>query len=345
MCFYRNVLTLVFLFSTFCSFHVFSIEEEITPYKYEEELPDYDIPPSSRFVTNRYDEDSPEIVYYLSRPQRDSFPIAILCGGSSDKNSVHSIIHFHRYFLQECLDLGAAVLTVEQWGVDGKNIDVEEWSQHYTRSQRLEDHRSVIEFLLENPIDGWNGELIFIGVSEGGPLVTSLSVEYANNTKATINWSGAGDWSWREELWVFLQNLIQMNPECPHNIKLSDCPNCLETIGSRDNYDALMDSILLNPSPYEIFLNMTYMYHADALNFSKPTYERITKPFLVVSGALDTIIDSSDAFVEKAHAAGSSVSYLRVSDMDHYVRKRPDIIEASFAWLEQQILGKEHGES
>ncbi|MBN4067056.1 hypothetical protein JYU14_03130 [Simkania negevensis] len=335
----RKILKSVILALLLFSSVAWAAGEEITPYKYSEKLPIYEIPSSSRFTIFRHEVDTPDLVYYLTKPQNNQFPIVVLCEGSSDKSNVSSIIHFHRYFLQECLDVGAAVLTVEQWGIDGREVNAEEWIKHYTRSQRLEDHRLIVKHLLANPIEGWNGEFIFIGVSEGGAIVTLLSAEYAHVTTATVNWSGAGDWSWREELWGFLQNLILMNPECPHDIKLSECSSCLEMIGSRNNYDSLMDSMLANPNPNEFFLNMTHMYHADALSFPKPSYEKIIKPYLVVSGALDTIIDSSDLFVEKAKRADVPVTYLRVSDMDHYVRKRPDVIEASFAWLEQQITG------
>lgn len=146
-------------------------DEVITPYKYLDELPEYSIPASARFSLSRaVADDVPEIVYYFSRPGGTTFPIAILCGGSSDLSNIASIIHFHRYFLQECTDLGLAVITHEQWGVDGNKIDKNEWISHYTRSQRLQDHREVIDELLLNPPAGWNGNFVFIGVSEGGPI-------------------------------------------------------------------------------------------------------------------------------------------------------------------------------
>lgn len=221
-------------------------KDEITPYKFIDSLPTYEIPASSRFVTKRSETEAPEIVYYLTCPKEATFPIAILCEGSSDKNNIASVIHFHRYFLQEFMDLGAAVITIEQWGIDGNQINEDEFIKHYTRTQRLEDHRSVIEHLKRHPIQGWNGKFIFLGVSEGGPLATSLTAEYNDDTIATINWSGTGDWSWREELWVFLQKLLEDNPECPHSINLRDCRSCSEVITSRSIYDTLLNSILSN---------------------------------------------------------------------------------------------------
>lgn len=79
------------------------------------------------------------------------------------------------------------------------------------------------------------------------------------------------------------------------------------------------------------------MYHADALNWPKADYKQIKSPYLVVAGAKDTLIKSSDTFVEKAKQAGVNITYLRVSDMDHYVRKNQDILDQSFEWLRQLI--------
>lgn len=321
---------------------------EITPYKYtesDESLPEYIVPNDSQFTIKEAGENAADITYYFSKPKTDGYPIAILCGGSSDKKSPTSIIHFHRYFLQELLDSGIAVLTVEQQGVLGNNIDIQEFTEHYTRSKHLHDHQIVIESIKANPPKSRNGKLIFIGVSEGGPIVTALTPENTDTTIATINWSGAGDWPWREELWEFIKNLKIVNPECPHGVTLKECNICSEHVMSRREYDAHMDFMLRNPSVSEDFLNMTYKYHADALHFSLPDYERIRTPFLVVTGGLDSLIESSDAFVEKAEDAGCPVTYMRIADMDHYVRKRPDIIQDSFDWLEYTIKQQENNQS
>lgn len=311
--------------------------EEITPFKFTDSLPSYEIPASSQFTVNRLEAAAPDVIGYFSAPKSDSYPIAILCGGSSSIGDVQSIIHFHRYFLQEFLDLRVGVITLEQRGVEGSKINLNEFIEHYTRSKRVEDHRLVIDYLKLNPPKGWNGNFVFLGVSEGGPIVSTLAATYSENTLAIINWSGAGDWSWREELWAFLQKLIIENPDCPHQVKLQDCEVCFEQITSKPSYEALMDAILLNPTSDEYFLGMTYKYHADAMLYPKVDYEKICVPFLVVTGALDSLIHSSDAFVEKAKNLGVNVTYLRVEDMDHYVRKRPDVTNQSFEWLKSQL--------
>lgn len=321
---------------------------EITPHKFtDDEMrkggPAYKIPKSSRFTTKRPGTPNvPDIIYYLSKPQNETFPIAILCGGSSLQKNIFSIIHFHRYFLKEFLDLGVAVLTVEQQGVDGSKVNVDEFMRNYTRSSRLSDHRAVIEHLKENPPLGWNGELIFLGVSEGGPIAMTLTSEYPDITIATMNLSGAGDFSWRDELWDFICDLFV---KVPWYIKLLarlsqwiPFPLDLYLPKSRQEYDQRMEEIIKNPMADLKFLGMTYKYHADAMqNYPKLEYEKIKTPLLVVTGVNDSILASSDAFVQKARQAGVSVPYMRVEQMDHYVRKRPDIIAASFDWLKMQI--------
>ena len=313
---------------------------EITPHRFtDEEMrnggPLYEIPKSSRFTASR--KDGPDIVYYLSKPKSDSYPIAILCGGSTSKNDISSIIHLHRYLLKEFIDLGAGVLTVEQWGVDGNKVNADEFMQYYTRTQRLLDHRTVIEALKKNPPVGWNGKIILFGASEGGLLVTTLTTDFQDSVIATINWSGAGDWSWREELWVFVEKLLSENPDChDHKLKLKDCP-CMEDVATRERYDAKMDETLDNPTADKEFLGMTYLYHADAQKFPEYDYAKMKSPFLVVSGTLDSLIKSSDAFVEKATEAGAKITYHRVDDMDHYVRKNPKAVEQTFDWLAKQL--------
>ncbi|MGI4851134.1 MAG: alpha/beta hydrolase family protein [Janthinobacterium lividum] len=344
--FYRKlILILLSISSLFCSQDI-----EITPYKFTDSEYDqkrrYFVPSSSRFLAKRTETKAPNIIFYLTKPKVSTYPIAIICGGSTSFDDVESIIHFHRYFLKEFLDLSIAVVSVEQWGIDGDHIDKKEFLHHYTRTQRLKDHRDVIEHLKEHPPLGWNKKLIFLGVSEGGPLVTSLTGEYSDITLAAINWCGAGNWPWREELWIFLQKLVGENPQkCAHLEEVEECFSCDQKIISREFYDHRMNETIQNPTSDLFFGGMTYLYHADAQSYFDPDYQRLKTPFLVVTGIQDTIIGSSDDFVKKAKQAGVPITYYRIADMDHYIRKRPGIIQASFKWLKSILEKKIHDNS
>jgi pimeloyl-ACP methyl ester carboxylesterase len=328
--------------------------ENITPYKFSETeyiegFSQYSIPPSSIYLVSRKQKDAPHITYYFSKPPNlKSFPIALFCTGSSSKHTISSVIHIHRYFLKEFLELAVGLITLEQWGVNNDSIDREEFIHHYTPTQRLMDHRTVINHLLENPPSGWDGTFIFMGVSKGGPLVTALTTEYAHITQATVNWCGAGDWSWRDEVWVFLENaqneiLSSMSWSLkirsflpswmPYAITLDLGPK------TRLEYDTIMDKILDDAikTPYNEFMEMTYQYHADNLRCPSVEYEKIKTPYLVVTGEKDSMLHSSDDFVKKAKKANAPITYFRIPHMDHFIRKRPDVQLKSFFWIKENM--------
>jgi acetyl esterase/lipase len=107
-------------------------------------------------------------------------------------------------------------------------------------------------------------------------------------------------------------------------------------------FDAHVLEIIANPSPDLWMGGMTYLYHADAFQRPPVDYSKIKAPFLVVAGAEDSIIDSCDRFVQKCLDARAPMTYFRVGEMDHYIRKRPDIIDKSFDWLRQKIASGEN---
>ncbi len=292
----------------------------------------YNIPPAIRFTLERSEADSP-IIYYFSKPHAETYPILVLCDGSEQKGNLRSVFHIREFFSQRIEDLNVGYLTLEKWGIDGEQSNEEDFYKHYSRTQRLEDHLSVIRFLEEYPPRGWDGKLIFIGVSEGGPLVTDLTI-LCENVLATVNWVGAGDWGWADEFWEFFQHwkresfLMRLYDAIPRWFPFSsDIPQ------TRREFDAIVRYILDHPNADQWLGGMTYFYHADAFRTSPIDYTKITSPFLVVMGIEDSNITSCDQFVQKAVEAGAPITYFRIEGMDHYIRKQPDVIDQSFHWL------------
>ena len=287
---------------------------------------EYEIPSSLRFTCSRGDVDS-EIVYYYKKPAEtvESFPILILCDGSSTKGALRSMMFMFKYFEEQVDALNIGFLAVEQWGINGNNIDEEIFFNHYSRTQRFADHMDVIKNLESDPPNGWNGKLIFLGVSEGGPLVRELTIAYPK-TLATVIWSGAGNQPWADEIWLFIEDLrLKSNTE-----HLDGIPS------TREEFDALVKLIKSNPSTIDWFAGMTYYYLADAFEKKTCDYGQIHSPLLVVQGTEDPNIESCDEFVRKAKETGAQVEYKRVEGMDHYIRKRPDLIDQSFEWIKLQ---------
>jgi pimeloyl-ACP methyl ester carboxylesterase len=298
---------------------------------------------SLRFALEREEGSSP-IIYYFSPPEvfEDTYPIFIICDGSESIGRERSILLVRDFFAERVGSLGAGYLAIEKWGIDGDEVNLEEFWTHYTRSQRLKDHVQVIRHLEAHPPAGWNGQFIFAGVSEGGPLVTDLSM-ICPNTIATINWSGAGDSSWADQLWQFFEHWkrhsfwIRLYDALPRWLPFSsDIPP------TRAEFDILVQKMIAHPSPDLWMGGMTYLYHADAFGKLPIDYTKLKTPFLVVAGADDSIIESCDLFVQKAVSAGAPITYFRVDGMDHYIRKRPDVIDRSFDWLRQQMAAWEN---
>jgi pimeloyl-ACP methyl ester carboxylesterase len=323
----------------------YSYALELTPYKYDEIPPlNYEIPASTRFTIKRTDVDQ-NLVYYFSKPKNIPYTIALLVGGSSAPGELTSIIHLHRYFLKEINDLGLALITIEQIGIDGNNVYEEFFWKNYTRSRRLNDHKQLIEYFKTNPPKGWDGKLIFIGGSEGGPIVTDLTIAYPKETIATINWVGAGDWSWYDELWAYIEDIKNKEPWW---VKITSLlPRRFQIFNkvsiNKQEYYKLMNEITENPLTDQWFMGLTFMYHADALKAQPYDYNKIKTPYLVVTGVLDSVVHSSDQFVEKAKKAKVPITYFRIEDMGHTVRKRQDILDKSFQWL--SIILKEHAQN
>ena len=216
---------------------------------------------------------------------------------------------------------------------------------NYTRNQRLKDHKAVINNLIKSPPKGWNKKLIFVGGSEGGPLVTELTAQYPQITLATIHCSGASHYNWRDELWLLVKAMADdFLDSLPWYIKLriylpSSIPFSInfDFQKNRVEYDKMMDKTLADPRSEKEFIGMTYKDHTDALNWPEIDYKKLNSAYLFVSGDQDSFIESSDEFVLKAKLSGVDVTYLRVAGMDHYVRKRQDILDQSFDWLKQHI--------
>lgn len=276
-------------------------------------------------------EDKAETVFYLTTPKAQTkFPIAVVCEGSSLANDLSSVWGLHQYLQKDLESLGLAVLTIEKQGIDADKIDKSRFFAHYTRSERFSDHIGIIDSLLKNPPPGFDGRLIFIGASEGGPLVNQLSIHYPQ-TIATINWSGAGDWSWPDEIWAWGEHMRKEQPFLAglygwwHNVPKT-----------RAGFDAVMAETMQDPSDQRWFLGMTYRYHADAIKTPSLDYHKIHAPMLVVCGTKDSLIDSCDAFANKAKAANAPITFWRVEGMEHRIsQNKENLIPKSFEWLRQ----------
>ena len=165
-------------------------------------------------------------------------------------------------------------------------------------------------------------------------MVNQLSIHYPQTT-ATINWSGAGDWSWPNELWAWAK---QVRKEHPFLAGLYSWWHRIPK--TRKGFNEMMAKTLRDPSDTRWIFGMTYSYHADAINNAQFAYERIHAPMLIVCGTKDSLVESCDSFVRKAQVVNSPITYWRIDGMEHLIsQNKENIIPKSFEWLKQWLVG------
>lgn len=268
-----------------------------------------------------------ETIFYFIKPAKNRFPIVVICQGSTTPDDIQSIWPLTE-FAQFASLKDSGILVVEKDGVDAGKVDKDRFFANYTRSKRFHDHVAVIDHLIEKPPEGFDGRLVFIGSSEGGALANRLSIHYPQ-TMATINWSGASDHSWPDELWTWIEQARNEHPFLTWFYTWwHKAPK------TREEFDKVMAETLKDPSHKRWFLGMTYRYHADAINTLALDYKKIHAPMLIVCGTKDSLISSCDSFVSNAQHVKAPITYWRVEDMEHRIsQNKQDIIPKSFEWL------------
>lgn len=295
----------------------------------------------TRFTLDRQGSTS-QIVYYYEAPQikEDKYPIILLCDGAPEY-PLRSVLFFNKCFGPYAYDLGLGCLSVESWGIDGKIIDKKEFWDHYTRSQRLEDHLAVVNYLEKNPPEGWNGQWIFCGYDEGGRLATDLAL-VSLNTVAVINLMGAYH-SYSERNWDRCRHIAFYYSNWFLDLATNWIFRSTYIPRTRFMFNAFLKEMKEDPSPKKQWGgNLTYLYHADALQQPGIDYEKIQFPYLVLTQGWDFRFSQSEAFVKAAREAGVDVTFICDKNTTERVEGKGELnlIEESFFWLFDVLSNK-----
>jgi pimeloyl-ACP methyl ester carboxylesterase len=294
----------------------------------------------ARSVT--YRADGSEIVYYLQVPEQNNtdFPIVVLCEGSYvRKKPIESVLRLNSMFQPILGESDFGLLTVEKWGVDGDSVDEAIFHEHNTRSQRIQDHLTVLSALEEQKIHGWNGTYVLIGGSEGGDVVSWLMIENAETVVAAINYAGIGAWGFQEELWAWLGHMRTTGPWWQRLYMQLYC--WWEDVPkTREAYDQIVAEIMRDQIHTKWKFGQTHKYLADAFALHEMTKKLYTLkiPLLIVVGTDDPLIDSADAFVEYGQRCDMPITYWRIEALAHGISTlRPDLFPKSIEWLRETL--------
>ena len=224
------------------------------------------------------------------------------------------MLRLHKLLSPAVLTWGVGLVTLERRGADGEQIDADTFHFYNTPSQRLTDHLRLIHHLKKNNPPGWNGKIIIVGGSEGGPIAIKLSQRI--NPAACIALVGCGDQNFKEYIWNVIQ---QIQSSCytwqwPLKRWWSSLPK------NKNEYNLLCVRMEKNPDHTKWWFGQTFRYWADALNQCEANdFLSLVCPCLVVSGSNDIECPSTDRIINRAKQLNKNVTYMRIASMAHDV--------------------------
>jgi predicted esterase len=257
--------------------------------------------------------DESQATAYISTPDNsDSFPLVIFIDGShmqSVKNNF-SVISF--LFNQK--EIG--VIAIEKRGITKDEVNLEEFLTYDSFENRLEDHMQLINEL-NTKIANWNGQLVFIGSSEGGKIAPKLTLHFAESAMGTILIGSGGGLPFGEEM--------------KYQIKQISIANGNEFDGSELDRQIEEKYALMLDNPYYLkkWYDKTYQWFASYLRYNLlDDLLNINTPILMIHGVLDTHVPVESADLIKINfdnLGKDNLTYLRDEDLGHSISKRFDI--------------------
>ena len=290
---------------------------------------------------NRPDESI--ITYYLNSPHKTDFSLVVFVQGSGDE-SAKRFMEPESSFEDAWKGLNAAVLVVEKPGLTQKNNgNTKEYLALNTVTQRIKDYQAVIPALKEKLI-GWNGKIVWIGVSSGGP-VASFASPLFSETAATIIICGGCGITMQEELRLMLPLWIK---DASNERKfLYRVAKKVYLNWTLYRFDACIREIKNNPESEKIWLGNTYKWWNSIL-FKNPciSLEKLETPILVLQGSRDTMcpVQSAEKLVERFKQLGkTNLTYKCYEGLDHSFSDEngkqywDDVFNEVNTWLEEFI--------
>lgn len=258
-------------------------------------------------------EDGSFATAYISTPDDDeSFPIVVYLDGSLMQSVENNFSVLSFVFNQKHIGVAA----VEKRGITAESIDINEFDAYDSFENRLNDYIHLIGDLNTN-LANWNGQIIFLGSSEGGKIAPKLTLQFASQTMGTVLIGSGGGIPFGEEIKYQIMSLAIENQE---EFDVDELDQQIE---------AKYAQMLSQPNSLEKYYEKTYQWFASHLRYNMlQDMLCIDTPIMIIHGALDTQVpvQSSDIVKASFEAAGKeNLAYHRYNDLGHSISKRADI--------------------
>ena len=214
--------------------------------------------------------DGSEIIGYFHEPKDCvQFPVMIVCQGSYvSSKTVQSCRPLFDKIVKNFGMLPIGILAIEKRGSYQDRCDLVEFNEYNTVTNRINDNITVIQ-ALQDIIDGWNGNLIMMGGSEGTFVASEVAEHLQHQVVALVLFAGGGYQPFKEEI---IEGLLRQPWYIRWYIRW-----CLGSEQDIRNQFVVMTE---DPSATKMWAGQTYRYWADAqarsligiLDFEVPVY-------------------------------------------------------------------------
>lgn len=276
-------------------------------------------------------KESLHLTAYTALPEKETFPLVIVL-----QNSVkESILPLLETFEPLARELGVGLIGIEKDGVIGPNqIDPLIYNQHNFRTQRIKNHLFLINKIREGLIEGWNGNILFLGGSEGGKIAFELAKD-TPETGALLSFAAGGGLAPRDEVFLGAERQLMAKGYS----KFSMIQQLLF-------FGLQVKEMLRHPTPGSEFWEYSYLWWAEYLgapHLAKVALE-LNCPILYVHGVEDEFIpiESADLFAKSFETEGkTNLTYLRLDGFGHdlFLHDSESLQEVTKAWLIEVLSG------
>ncbi len=271
-------------------------------------------------IRHEFEVGESSLTYYIESPNtiRSYSLMVVLEGSFVEELGPQSIVRLHDKLAQSLLDSSIGMVTMERRGVDGELVDADLFHRYNTPSQRLSDHIQLIQHLKARPPQNWNGELIILGGSEGGPIAIKLAS--TTDPEACIVLVGCGDQTFAEYIWQVIQSI----------------PSEYKPVENRAAFEAQIEMMKTNPDPTRFWFGQSFLYWADALDQTEyKEFLSLNCPVCVIAGSEDIECASTDRLIAMARQREQDVTYLRIEGMGHMaLDPQWDVMRQVLKWLD-----------
>lgn len=270
--------------------------------------------------------------YFDAPPHAETFPIVFFILGSQ----CESVAEWHEMLKPKGHLYDVGFVTLEKHGVYSiDEINMAEYNLTNSRDYRIHDHLHFIKQLREGLIQGWNGQLVVCGGSEGGMIAAALAAR-CPEVVATIILSSGGGFSTAEEMTYALRG--HLADQC-------------DTKEELDHYDQLLQlkmvEMMQDPSPYKEFLGYTFKWWSCHLRYQTiDDLLQIECPLFYAHGTEDEVIpiQSADRAYEILLESGkTNMVYRRIEGCNHQAHlTHMHVFDEAFQWLYDLLVSLRH---